>query len=315
MPDNNELTPEQELDDAFNEFAGDGGSVDDNQDGFDRPRDERGRFASNASDDELGDEQDEEDDLPLAAQGEAAEGDAVDQGKAQEPDLKSQLEQYRSEAQNWQHRYNSDLGRQSALQRKIDEQNRLIEQLQSGKPQPPGGDNPEGSGVSDAEWDVLKQDFPEIAQAVESRINSQTGQYQQQIQKQQQVIDQLQQQFQPIQEQAKTQYIEAQYNLLEQKHPDWRDVSGSNEFKSWVGQQPAAIQQLFENSESAADAAYLLDTYKLTANPAQAPKDALRERRQRQLQSSQTIPNRSARRTAVAEDDLDAAFDYYADRA
>lgn len=285
---------EQELESAFDEFAtGETGGEQGNQ-----ARDEQGRFAS---EDSLDDEQDG--DNGEDGQGEQGEEDG------QQPDPLAELERYKQEAQQWQHRYNSDLGRQNALQRRIQEQEQQIKQLQSKAPQASnqnGSDNPEGSGYTDAEWEALKEDFPEVAQALEKRMAAVSSQYQQQIQ-------QLQQQIQPIQQQAHEQYVSSQYQILEQQHPDWRDVAATNEFRQWVNTQPPAVQQLM-GSENAADAAYLISNYKLASGVQQQQAQAVNQRRQRQLQNAQTIPNRGGRRTPgqPAEDDLDAAFDYFA---
>ena len=285
---------DQELESAFDEFAaGDTGVLAYESE---QPRDEQGRFAS------AGAELDGDDTAGAADDGEADGG---------QPDPLAELERYKQEAEQWQHRYNSDLGRQSALQRKISEQEQLIQQLQSKAPQTAnqgGSDNPEGSGYTDAEWEAMKEDFPEVAQAIEARFAAMANQHQQQMQ-------QLQQQIQPIQQQAHEQYVSAQYQVLEQQHPDWRDVAASNEFRQWVSTQPPTVQQLM-GSESAADAAYLIGNYKLASGQQQQQTQAMNQRRQRQLQNAQTIPNRGGRRKTgqPAEDDLDAAFDYYANQ-
>lgn len=276
-PENNE----DEFDAAFEEFAGGAAAQDEDDVTPDVPD----------ADDDLGDEPEDE-----AGEEASLEPDEDD---AQAPDLAAELDRYKQESQQWQHRYNSDMGRQSALQRKITEQQQLIDQLKAAPPAKP-------ANVSDSEWDSIKEDFPELAAAMDARLSSMTTQYEQQIQ-------QLQGQLQPIQQQASEQYRDSQYQILEQQHPGWRELAGSTAFQTWVGDQPAAIQQLM-SSESAADAAYLINSYKLVSGSNLPPKDDLRQRRQQQLRSSQSIPGRSGRKTAVAEDDFDAAFEYYANR-
>lgn len=217
---------------------------------------------------------------------------------------------WKAEAQQWQHRYNSDLGRQSALQRKIQEQQDQIAQLQkaaqnaSQAPQAPHA-NP--NGMTDAKWAEFKEDFPEIAEVME---------YQQQIQDRahQQEIAELKAQLVPIQQQSRQQYVNAQYQVLEQQHPDWKDIAKSTEFRNWLEQQPSAVSQLVE-SEEAADAAYLIQTFK-TASARPMVNDDLKQRRERQLRQGQTISNRGGRpkSTGPAADDFDAAFDYFASK-
>lgn len=226
-----------------------------------------------------------------------------------EADVTSELEKYKQEVQQWQHRYNSDLGRQNAYQKKIQE---LEGQLQQVKKQQTS--NPQGSGMSDKEWKELQEDFPEIAKAVEARINAVASRYENEI-------GQLKQNLTPIQErleqQAQAEFKQQQLNILEQQHSDWRDISQSSEFKSWVPQQPPAIQQLV-GSMNAADAAYILTTYKrekgIGLEP--APETELKQRRDRQLRQAQTIPARGGRvrGNEPPSDDFDAAFSFFADK-
>ncbi|GAB2799070.1 hypothetical protein GCM10027040_27620 [Halomonas shantousis] len=307
MTTQRDATPDEQaaIDDAnadalFEEFSGgkpaeDPGLPDDQENGDDpagQPRDDQGRFATNDGHDEPG------------------EDAQANEGGGNDADPLAQLERYRQEAQQWQHRYQSDLGRQSALQRKIIEQQQLIEQLQKGGQKPEQkatGENPEGSGMSDAEWEALKSDFPDLAKALDARLGAMSSRYEQQI-------EQLKGQIQPIQQQAQDQAMQAQFSALDQQHPDWRDTVNKPEFHNWLQQQPPAIQKLTE-SDSAADAAYLLSTFKLTVGEAQQPNSQLQQRRQRQLQSAQTVPSRGGRqRSAIPDNDEDALFDYFANQ-
>ena len=75
-----------------------------------------------------------------------------------EPDPAAELAAARDELQKWQHKYNSDLGRQNAYQRQIQEKDQLIAQLQSAQSANPG--------VVNKHWDTLKEDYPDIAQGI-----------------------------------------------------------------------------------------------------------------------------------------------------
>lgn len=294
---------DNEAERLFNEFAGDGAAepqesddpgTDDESEGEPgggQPRDDKGRFA--AGEEDAGEEPGDQNDPPQET-----------------PEQK--LERLEREAQQWQHRYQSDLGRQAALQRKIQELQNENQALQKQSRQSAGqaeGDNPDGSGMSDAEWENLKQDFPEIAKGIEQQLGAMQSRYEQRI-------SQLEQQLSPIQAQAEQQAYRAQAQALEAQHPDWREVVQTPDFHAWLREQPPAVQQL-TNSEEAADAAFLLQSYKLSQGQA-APQanQGLQQRRQRQLQSARTVPNRGGRqRSAIPDDDEDALFDYFADRA
>lgn len=292
MPD--EMNEEEQFsadgDDLFDEFADakDSGDAiaDDGADelGDDldaQIRDEQGRFAA-------GDDPDEDPDpLPLAAE-------AVPETNWQE------------KATQWEHRYNSDLGRQNSLQRKIAEQDATIQQMKS---QPAA--NPGGSGMSDDQWESLKQDFPEVADGVEAKLNAITSGYEERI-------TQLQSQMQPIQQQAEhqqqeneRQFINSQLQILQEKHSDWNVVGKSNDYREWLSVQRPSIRSMGK-SHDAEDAIELLDRYKQDTGETQKQQQAddLKAKRQRQLQSSQTVSRRG-----VINQDLDsedALFDHFA---
>ena len=306
--DNN--APVDEFDDAkadeyFNEFSGDEaveprdpqaqeapaeGDEGREDDGGEPPRDDQGRFTAE------GDE------------GAEGEGD----GDGEDPQV--ELERLRQEAQSWQHRYQSDLGRQNALQRKIQQLEQENQQLQKKSRQPAAGEGseeaPEGSGMSDDEWKALKEDFPEIAKGVEQQMGAMQRQYEERI-------GQLEQQLSPIQAQAQEQALRAQEQALKAQHPDWRETINTPDFQAWLNAQPPKVQELTASDE-AADAAFLLQSYKLSQGGGNAPSQGnsgLQKRRQRQLQSARTVPNRGGRqRSAIPDDDEDALFDYFASK-
>ncbi|MDR5867930.1 hypothetical protein [Halomonas koreensis] len=312
---------DQEFEDAqadayFDEFAGDGPvSPEDPQaeargddapaDDLDggQPRDDNGRFAR-------------DDDAPGDG-GDAPQGGGDPAPQEGDEDPQAELDRLRQEAQTWQHRYQSDLGRQNALQRKIQElqeENRKLQESgqpaagQGGQGQDQGSDNPQGSGYSNEEWDQLKADFPEIARGIEQQIGAMQKQYESQI-------EQLKGQLTPIQQQAEQQAFNSEIAALEQQHPDWRETVNRPEFHSWLQQQPPRVQEMF-SSDSAADAAYLLGTFKTSTGAAQEqPNQNLRQRRQRTLENARTVPSRGGRqRSAIPDDDEDALFNYFADK-
>lgn len=221
-----------------------------------------------------------------------AEGEDAD---SEQPDPLAELEAIRAEAQQWKHKYNSDLGRTNALQRQIQERDQRIAELEKKA----------NAAVSpDMDLDSFVKDFPEVAElarrAAEDLYNQRVASLESDLN---------------LQREEATRNLQMQ--ALEQRHPDWRQIAVSNEFRGWVAQQPARIQELVE-SDAAEDAAYLLDTYKLaTTKQTLAPDPQLKQRRDRQLRSAQTVPSRGGRAQSAStppEDDFDAAFDFYAER-
>lgn len=248
-----------------------------------RFRDEMGRFASAGN---------EEDD--------SLEGSPEQSPEAEAP----QGINWEQKANELEHRYKSDIGRQNALQRKIAEQNEEILRLQTAAP---STNNPESSGMSDSEWDALKEDFPEVAAGIEARLQSVSGKYEQEI-------SQLRSQMQPIQQNAEKQYRDSQVQLLEQAHPDWADIRQSSDFSAWLNQQPAIVQDL-KKSQSADDARWMLDQFKLAQgfNTKQQQQDDLNAKRQRQLRSAQTVSRRGVINQDLDSDD--SLFDHFAAKA
>lgn len=214
-------------------------------------------------------------------------------------DSETDAERYRREAEHWQHRYNSDLGRQNALQRKIQELQDENLKLAKTKVAP--------ENMTNKEWSDLKEDYPEIAKGIEARF-AETANHQQQE------LAMLRDQLNEMRERDQVSYKEAQYQILEQQHPDWRDVANSTEFGEWLQQQPKPVQTLVE-SEDAADAAYLLNLYKPRVDP--VDNSDIKQRRERRLKQAQTVPQRGGRvrSNLPAEDDYEASFDYFANQS
>jgi len=255
-----ELDQEQELDDAFAEFA-----------------------EETPGEDNIDNDVTEETEA-------TAEGDI----EAEAPD---ELALSKKEIERLNHKYNSDLGRQNALQRKIDEQSQQIQAFQSKS-------NPEKE-KSTGEWDTANEDYPDIMGAVNARFETQDANHKREL-------ENVRGELQPFHEQAKQQSHDMQMNQLDTAHSDWRDVVAGDEYKNWLGAQPSNVQSMMD-SPSAADNIYLIDGFK-SAHPSKA--QSVQQRRQKQLQQAQTVPPRGghANTNVISDDDGEAAFDYYASK-
>jgi hypothetical protein len=220
--------------------------------------------------------------------------------EAEQPDPAAELAATKLELEKWQHKYNSDLGRQNAYQRQIQEKDQLIAQLQSAQSANPG--------VVNKHWDTLKEDYPDIAQGISSLLEEKDSRHAQEI-------EALRNSIAPIQAQAQESFVAQQYQMLEREHPDYAEIAASPEFNQWVQTQPQNVQQMME-SDNAADAAYLLRTYKNETSPGIQANSELKQRREKQLRQAQNVPSRGGRSQQVMppDDDFEAAFDYFADR-
>ena len=274
-----EENEEQSFNDAFDELAeGESTSSEDTLETFD---------------DEVDDDGQEEEGQALVLEEESKEtGPALS--------VEEQLSAAQDELQQWQHRYNSDLGRQHAYQRQLKQQQQTIEKLQqSSSPSTAAADN---------SWKLVAEDYPDIAEGVKSLFEKQANEHRAEL-------NRVRGELQPIQEQARKSYIDQQFVMLENEHPDYREVAKSGEFKSWVATQPHPIQEMIQ-SEQAGDAAYLLRAYKNDVSPGQQATSELRQRREKQLRQGQTVPSRGGRSKSnlPPEDDFEAAFDFFASR-
>lgn len=274
-----EENEEQSFNDAFDELAeGESTSSEDTLETFD---------------DEVDDDGQEEEGQALLLEEESKEtGPALS--------VKEQLSAAQGELQQWQHRYNSDLGRQNAYQRQLKEQQQTIEKLQQS--------SSASTAASDNSWNLVAEDYPDIAEGVKSLFEKQANEHRAEL-------NRVRGELQPIQEQARKSYIDQQFVMLENEHPDYREVAGSEDFKSWVGTQPGPIQEMIQ-SEQAGDAAYLLRAYKNDVSPGLQATSELRQRREKQLRQGQTVPSRGGRSKSnlPPEDDFEAAFDFFASR-
>ncbi len=266
--------------------------------------DELAEGESTSSEDTLETLTDEVDDDGQEEEGQALllEAETGETEETEEPALsiEEQLSAAQGELQQWQHRYNSDLGRQNAYQRQLKEQQQTIDKLQkSSTASPSAGDN---------SWKLVAEDYPDIAEGVKSLFEKQANEHRAEL-------DRVRGELQPIQEQARQSFIDQQFGMLENEHPDYREVAGSEEFKSWVATQPGPIQEMIQ-SEQAGDAAYLLRAYKNDVSPGQQATSELKQRREKQLRQGQTVPSRGGRSKSnlPPEDDFEAAFDFFATR-
>ena len=131
-----------------------------------------------------------------------------------------------------------------------------------------------------------------------------------------QKIAELEQKLTPIEEKQQQDAIGAQYNKLEQEHPDYVEISKDPVFHNWLGTQPLPVRAMIE-SEDASEASYLLKLYKndkgLVPTEEEAPSE-LKQRREKQLRQAQNVPSRGGRSQEIVppNDDFEAAFDYFA---
>ena len=211
------------------------------------------------------------------------------------------VEELQRKAEEAEHTAKSQIGRVSALTRKLNE---------LGQSKPQESNRLDAAPLpGDPDWEQFKDDFPGMATAVEKRLAA--------IEKS--LTERVGQVAQPIHQMQREQFMRSQFAALEAAHPDYQTVAGSNEFRSWLATQPSQVQQLI-TSEDASEASWLLSTYKsLAGSPTpqgQSDVVALREKRKAQLQQSAGVPAKGSGNQSIggAPDDYEAAFQFFANR-
>lgn len=108
--------------------------------------------------------------------------------------------------------------------------------------------------------------------------------------------------------------LEREYQALEAKHPDYRQIGSDPSYANWVGTKSEAIKAL-ATSYSADDVASVITLFKAErqasqATPAHAAQtDTQAQKRQRQLEGSRAVTSRGAPASSgPSADDFNAAF-------
>jgi ATP-dependent Lon protease len=198
------------------------------------------------------------------------------------------------------HRLRSDSGRVGALQRKINDLEGKLRHAQ-----PKEQKMPDKLPQTPKEWEDLREDYPDIASGIEALVESRLKK-----------LDEVSSKVGKFEQESAQRRIEAEMDMLRQAHPDFQEIATSREFDEWVRQQPVSVQAV-RKSQSAADAAWMLDLYKrdhLERRSAQAPAKQLQERRKRTLETAQETPTHRRAPAAADESDFEAAWEHYARR-
>lgn len=224
-----------------------------------------------------------------------------------------------------EHRYRSDEGRVGALQRRI---NQLTAELEGTKTK-----HPAPSSEDDGYWKELSEDFPEIAYAIEKKLQHERTA----------MLEKLREEVNgavtPLRTAEEQRLLDREKSLLSTPvedggygMPDWINVVRSNEFGEWLQEQPEQVRQL-ATSQAARDAAYLINLYKaMTGNHAASPTSGqagaaggrtgspeevnrIMERRARQLKEGAGVETaRVVKKMNAVPDDFEAAFNVFAQK-
>jgi len=253
-----------EFNDAFDEFA---------------------NGATSYTEDDSTEETTETDDSADEEESEETEVDDAELLRQQLAEYRAQNEALKQERDHFEHGFKSQVGRVSALQKKID------------------GEKKDDEGQAEQDDDqianVLKE-YPEIVKPIIDLIEKKYAR----------LNGDIDQRLAPIKEQEQRRYVDAQIATMDSQFPDWRNTVSSDDYKAWLQQQPEPVQAMAD-SYNAKDYAYLLNNFKATRTKA----SDIAERRQTKLASNVAIHSKGASKKATAPDDFDSAWDYFANKA
>jgi len=255
---------------------------------------------------------------PLANENDEPEAEEEQTEQPGDEDLSAKLAALEAENQKLKHSEASQRGRLGAYQRQINQLQSKLEQPKntSGKESAEDQarqDAAEAAGVKD--WQALQEDFPEVAKALDARLESEKRQIEADRQRQAQLeqrIEELQSAVQPIQQQAQDNYLRTQVDALSARHPDWQEVVAAPAFAEWLNQQPESLRSLTESND-AAEAAALMDLYKSQTGQLDS-REGTPDKRQERLASAQTVSRRGTAQKGGVPEDFEAAFDHYASK-
>lgn len=272
------------------------------------------RSAPPAQAGDRGDDQNKGDADP--AEGSAKEGGAdeapADQAKPDPwanatPEMIAERDELRRERDAARHSDASQRGRIAALQRRL--------QDQPAAPPPPPQDKgkPEeqdGKGGDDraARIAAIREDYPDLAGPILDLIEEARNE-----------AKALGERVSPVVAANDEAAIARQEQALQAKHPDWREVGGSADFKGWAQSQPDDIRALADSFD-AGDVSALLTLFKVERDATKGaeagdppkPGDQQRDdRREKQLQGGRERPSRGAGAATGAPDEFDGAFAHF----
>ena len=235
------------------------------------------------------------------------------------------------------HRLDSDSGRVSAFQRQVNTLQQENKDLKAAGPaaKPTPNQIADAMKGSDEKWDQFTEDYPEVARAIDSRLEMAGKATQESVdQTLAPVIDKQAQ----INTNAVQTVTQEKVDEVSKLYPGWADAVQKPDFVGWLEKQSPGIAKLAE-SDDTADASTLIGMYdshlvangqpSLKPNPdpgtgvekkdeeaAGAGATDLAQKRAQQLEDGTTIESKNAKIDAGAEPkgDFEAAFDVFAKR-
>jgi len=194
-------------------------------------------------------------------------------------------------------------GRMSAYQRRYEEA--------AGKR--PAEVKKEATEAESADWTQFKEDYPDIAKAIESRVPATAG-----------TTPEVAAVVEFVEQEKRTRFLHDAWDAVETVHAGWREKARSAEFQGWKKSSPT--YEKLAASDDISDAIALFDLYDAhqskagvspQPDPAQAAAAAqLAARRGAQVAGAQAPSHKASQpNQSVDLSDADQLFAFYADKS
>lgn len=219
----------------------------------------------------------------------------VQQAGESDKDFATRLSAAEKAAKTWEHKFKSEVGRQTALQRKVEE---LTAQLQS-KPE-----SQQAQRQYSAHMQKLMGEFPEIAEAVQAELEMQLAA----------VRNEVSQAVAPMRQQEQERAFQQEEARVKELYPDFAETVRSPQFMDWFNTQPEAVKSLAA-SPFANDALAVMDYYTSYSSRQQAAGNPIvqqvQAKRNEALQRHVSVRNTAPSPVNDGPDSFESAFEYY----
>jgi len=206
-----------------------------------------------------------------------------------------ELDQVLAENKRLNHRLQSDSGRTAALQKKINDLEYAAEQR----------NDPKNIKVDSEAMMLLKEDYPDIADAIQGEISRGIAESTQRIDAR------VQESMAPMHQAEEQRLASIEAESLANAHRDYLDINDDPAYWNWVSQQ-SETRQKAAGSASSIDVIETLNLYKYSTG--YAPKEdksaSLQNKRQKQIDDMRGVASTkgSGNRKTIAKDDYEGGF-------
>lgn len=182
-------------------------------------------------------------------------------------------------------RYNALHGRLAPVQQALSDAQRRLAQQQQASPSPAAKQDPTSvaDSVYDSEtWKQWAEDFPGDAKVLRTALDAQRERQEAAVRQLNEQVQQLAERLGQTEQIASRTVVQTEQQLLEAKHPDWRQLNESDEFWDWFdgwrASQPKSLRAMYYDDSQLerlwSDAEFTsarLDDYKATLATATPP--------------------------------------------